>query len=106
MIVPILGAPDPCHPDAFIEIDAVPAHHVEEGADPVVVQGVSDVFGAQERKEFLPILLRHVLIGIARQLVQVVKHLAWPQGVVDPRNRLIADAVVFVQVDIVEASIV
>ena len=104
--VPLLRSADPREPDHLIALPALPADHIAEGDDPLVLQPLPDIVRLDELQKVVEIGLRDILPGIGRHGFQITEVVPRLEPVIDAGMSLVADALILFQIQIIDAPVV
>ena len=91
----------------LIGLSSVASDHIRIGNDALLSQATANGVRLDEAQELLPVLIRYVLIGVSGHGGEVGKMLSGPEARrIQVGVRLIADARVLVQLEIIHAPII
>ena len=106
MVIPVLRVPDTGEADDLVGLPPVSGHHICVGDDALLLQSFLDCFRLNEFQKFFPVLIRNVPVRVVRHRFEILESVTDPEAVIDVRVSLVADAVIRIKLQVINAPVV
>ncbi len=106
VVIPVPGVPHACHPEHFIIFDAVSARKIPVNDDRFRIQRFPDIDGIDELQEILLIFRIHIPFAVIDKSLMIREMHALRRLVRIPRISTVANSIVRIQIDMVDAAVI